>query len=101
MRTVAATDDRSLLRSTRNRLCLMVPYQYSSWSIGGNEVGDVVETIIKKTWKEIENMDLPSNLPVMTYNEAMNCFRSDKSDVLGLIASCWLTISIFFRHPDN
>lgn len=42
-----------------------------TWRIGGSEVRDVVETIIKKIWKKIENVDLPSCFPVMTYNEAM------------------------------
>ncbi|GAW01856.1 aspartyl-trna synthetase [Lentinula edodes] len=51
-----------------------------TWRIGGSEVRDVVETIIKKIWKKIENVDLPSCFPVMTYNEAMTRFGSDKPD---------------------
>ncbi|KAJ3790576.1 tRNA synthetases class II-domain-containing protein [Lentinula aff. detonsa] len=51
-----------------------------NWRIGGSEVRVVVETIIKKIWKNIENVDLPSRFPVMTYNEAMTRFGSDKPD---------------------
>ncbi|KAJ3803117.1 hypothetical protein GGU11DRAFT_740080 [Lentinula aff. detonsa] len=51
-----------------------------NWRIGGSEVRVVVETIIKKIWENIENVDLPSRFPVMTYNEAMTRFGSDKPD---------------------
>ncbi|KIK61753.1 hypothetical protein GYMLUDRAFT_243430 [Collybiopsis luxurians FD-317 M1] len=53
----------------------------STWRIGGSEVRDVVETIIGKIWKEIENITPPSHFPVMTYTQAMNRFGSDKPDV--------------------
>ncbi|KAE9399020.1 hypothetical protein BT96DRAFT_965777 [Gymnopus androsaceus JB14] len=53
----------------------------NNWRIGGSEVRDVVETIIKKIWKEIENVELSSRFPVMTYYEAMTRFGSDKPDV--------------------
>ncbi|KAJ4472263.1 hypothetical protein J3R30DRAFT_3380036 [Lentinula aciculospora] len=51
-----------------------------NWRIGGSDVRVVVETIIKKIWKKFENVDLPSCFPVMTYNEAMTRFGSDKPD---------------------
>ncbi|KAJ3762893.1 hypothetical protein EV360DRAFT_92159 [Lentinula raphanica] len=50
------------------------------WRIGGSEVRVVVETIIKKIWSNIENVELPSHFPVMTYDEAMCRFGSDKPD---------------------
>lgn len=45
--------------------------QRSDWRIGGQEVRDVVEKIIRRIWKDVEGVDLPERLPVMTYAEAM------------------------------
>lgn len=44
----------------------------NKWRIGGSEVRDVVETIIKKIWKEIDNVELLAPFEVMTYHEAMS-----------------------------
>ncbi|KAF5370014.1 hypothetical protein D9758_001264 [Tetrapyrgos nigripes] len=51
-----------------------------TWRIGGTEVRDVVETLIKKIWRESENTQLPECFKVMTYHEAMSRFGSDKPD---------------------
>ncbi|KAH9853711.1 tRNA synthetases class II-domain-containing protein [Lenzites betulinus] len=52
-----------------------------TWRIGGHEVRDVVETIIRKIWKKIENVGLENRFKVMTYNEAMARYGSDKPDL--------------------
>ncbi|KAG5654468.1 hypothetical protein H0H81_001967 [Sphagnurus paluster] len=54
--------------------------QTSTWRIGGSEVRDVVETLIRSIWEKIEGISLPRNFKVMTYNEAMTRFGSDKPD---------------------
>ncbi|KAF8076161.1 tRNA synthetases class II-domain-containing protein [Lyophyllum atratum] len=50
------------------------------WRIGGGEVRDVVETLIQSIWKQVEDVALPKSFNVMTYNEAMTRFGSDKPD---------------------
>lgn len=45
--------------------------QKSVWRIGGQEVRDVVEKIIRRIWKDVEGVALPERLPVMTYADAM------------------------------
>lgn len=63
------------------------------WRIGGSEVRDVVENIIRKVWREIEGIDLPDRFKVMTYHDAMTrvsglslCIMYD-SDVVILASS--------------
>ncbi|KAI0637856.1 hypothetical protein C8Q77DRAFT_394845 [Trametes polyzona] len=51
------------------------------WRIGGHEVRDTVETIIRKIWKKIEGIELEERFRVMTYNEAMSRYGSDKPDL--------------------
>ena len=41
------------------------------WRIGGGEVRDVVETLVKKIWQEVEGVALSKRFKVMTYHEAM------------------------------
>jgi len=41
------------------------------WRIGGCEVHDTIETLIRKIWKDVEGLDLPETFNVMTYHEAM------------------------------
>ena len=43
----------------------------SEWRIGGGEVRDVVEILLKTIWKEIEGVSLVDRFPVMTYSHAM------------------------------
>ncbi|GLB33583.1 putative tRNA synthetases class II (D, K and N) [Lyophyllum shimeji] len=50
------------------------------WRIGGEEVRDVVETLIRNIWEKVEGVSLPKGFEVMTYNEAMTRFGSDKPD---------------------
>ena len=42
------------------------------WRIGGQEVRRVVESMVRRVWKEFESFDLPPEFPVMTYTDAMN-----------------------------
>ncbi|OJT10490.1 Aspartate--tRNA(Asp/Asn) ligase [Trametes pubescens] len=51
------------------------------WRIGGHEVRDVVESIIRKIWKKVEDVELEDRFRVMTYNEAMAKYGSDKPDL--------------------
>lgn len=51
------------------------------WRIGGHEVRDVVESIIGKIWKKVENVELEDRFRVMTYAEAMAKYGSDKPDL--------------------
>lgn len=41
------------------------------WRIGGTEVRDVVEDVIRKVWQEVEGANLPHRFQVMTYRDAM------------------------------
>lgn len=52
-----------------------------AWRIGGTEVKDVIETLVRKIWSQVEGVELPYTFPVMTYAEAMGRFGSDKPDV--------------------
>ncbi len=51
------------------------------WRIGGHEVRDVVETLIRQIWQRIEGTHLEQSFRVMTYNEAMSRYGSDKPDL--------------------
>ena len=42
-----------------------------NWRIGGGEVRDIVETLIRTIWKEVENDQLSDRFNVMTYHDAM------------------------------
>jgi len=53
------------------------------WRIGGHEVRDVVEDLIRAIWLQMENMCLPDRFNVMTYHEAM-CRVSRPTDQLQL-----------------
>lgn len=44
----------------------------STWRIGGGEVREVVEGLMKKIWREIEGVELPGWFQVMPYEVAMD-----------------------------
>ncbi|KIJ70312.1 hypothetical protein HYDPIDRAFT_172163 [Hydnomerulius pinastri MD-312] len=50
------------------------------WRIGGHEVRAVIESLIRNIWQQVERVCLPSSFKVMTYNEAMTRYGSDKPD---------------------
>lgn len=54
--------------------------QSDVWRIGGREVRDIVETLMRTIWQNVEGISLPECFPVMTYHEAMSRFGSDKPD---------------------
>lgn len=41
------------------------------WRIGGQEVRDIVEEMIRTIWAQIEKISLPDRFNVMSYHEAM------------------------------
>jgi aspartyl-tRNA synthetase len=41
------------------------------WQIGGQEVRDIVEDLIRTIWARMEKISLPDRFKVMTYREAM------------------------------
>ncbi|GJE84606.1 aspartyl-tRNA synthetase [Phanerochaete sordida] len=52
----------------------------NAWRIGGKEVREIIERLIRKIWLTVEGIELPSSFTVMTYEEAMGRFGSDKPD---------------------
>ena len=50
------------------------------WRIGGQEVRDVVEKLVRNIWSKVQGIELPERFKVMTYREAMSRFGSDKPD---------------------
>ncbi|KAH9077449.1 tRNA synthetases class II-domain-containing protein [Lactarius deliciosus] len=58
------------------------------WRIGGHEVRDVIEHLVKTVWSQMENASLPDRFPVMTYHEAMLRFGSDKPDTRFKLEVC-------------
>ncbi|KXN87879.1 Aspartate--tRNA ligase, mitochondrial [Leucoagaricus sp. SymC.cos] len=50
------------------------------WRIGGAEVRQVVESLIRKIWLQMEGITIPDQFRVMTYREAMTRYGSDKPD---------------------
>lgn len=51
------------------------PDTEDGWRIGGQEVREVVEDIIRAIWSKVEDVELPDRFRVMTYNEAMSRVR--------------------------
>lgn len=50
------------------------------WGMGGAQVRDVVEGLIKKIWKDVKNVTLDSPFRVLPYDIAMDIYGSDKPD---------------------
>lgn len=44
----------------------------TAWRIGGGEIRDVMESLIRKIWMEVEGVMLPMRFPTLTYREAMS-----------------------------
>jgi len=42
------------------------------WRIGGREVREVVEKLIRRIWSDVQGITLPETFKVMTYHEAMS-----------------------------
>lgn len=52
----------------------------NTWRIGGAEVREVIETIVRKIWQDVEGIELAETFKVMTYHEAMKLYGTDKPD---------------------
>jgi len=52
----------------------------STWAIGGQEVREVIEGLVKRIWKEVKGVELEGWFRVMPYDVAMDvvCCRSVK-----------------------
>lgn len=60
----------------------LVPETISDgWRIGGREVREIVEILIRRVWSQVEGVELPDQFKVMTYDEAMGQYGSDKPDL--------------------
>lgn len=46
--------------------------QSDVWRIGGREVRDIVETLVRTIWRNVQGVVLPEHFSVMTYHEAMS-----------------------------
>lgn len=49
--------------------------------IDENNIKSLIDNMLKIVFKEILNVDIPENIPVMQYSEAMRRFGSDKPDL--------------------
>ncbi|KAJ8585301.1 hypothetical protein M405DRAFT_911871 [Rhizopogon salebrosus TDB-379] len=54
--------------------------QSDTWRIGGHEVRAVIEKLVGRIWQQVEGITLPSSFRVITYDEAMARYGSDKPD---------------------
>ncbi|WVF66383.1 aspartate-tRNA ligase [Kwoniella sp. CBS 6097] len=52
----------------------------STWAIGGSEVREIIEGLVKKIWKEVKGVELEGWFRVMPYDVAMDVYGSDKPD---------------------
>ena len=49
--------------------------------LGENEIMDIVEEMIRRMFKQVQDIDLPNPFPRMSYAEAMARYGSDKPDM--------------------
>lgn len=57
------------------------PGAQDTWGIGGGQVREVVEGLIRRIWKEVKGYDIPPDgFKVMPYDVAMDVYGSDKPD---------------------
>lgn len=75
---------------------LSTPGQSDGWRIGGREVREIIEDVIRKIWQRVEGVELPMTFKVITYKEAMGRFGSDKPDVRFELEVCvWCLFALF------
>lgn len=76
------------------------------WRIGGAEVRDVVEKVVRKVWAKMEAVELPEHFRVMCYDEAMARYGSDKPDlrfgleVCSLLSAQWIILTTVRQIED-
>jgi aspartyl-tRNA synthetase len=56
-----------------------------------NQIMDIVEEMIRKMFKQVQDIDLPNPFPRMPFAEAMNRYGSDKPDMRVLLTITELT----------
>lgn len=49
--------------------------------LGEQEIMDIVEEMIRRMFKSVQNIDLPAQFPRLSFAEAMNKYGSDKPDM--------------------
>ncbi|KAG8929871.1 hypothetical protein FRC02_004965 [Tulasnella sp. 418] len=60
------------------------------WRIGGKEIRDTIEDLIRTVWKKTLDVDLPPRFEVMTFTEAITKYGSDKPDTRFGLELCQL-----------
>ncbi|TIB93763.1 aspartyl-tRNA synthetase [Wallemia mellicola] len=53
----------------------------SGWNMGGEQVRNLIEGLIRQLWREYQSTELESTFRVMKYKDAMNKYGSDKPDL--------------------
>jgi len=53
----------------------------ATWTIGGTQVRDITEGLVRAMWAHTEQPPLPSKFPVFSYEHVMNTYGSDKPDL--------------------
>ncbi|WVW81529.1 hypothetical protein I302_103524 [Kwoniella bestiolae CBS 10118] len=52
----------------------------STWAIGGSQIREIIEGLVKKIWKDVKGVELEGWFRVMPYDVAMDVYGSDKPD---------------------
>ncbi|KAF9563691.1 aspartyl-tRNA synthetase [Agrocybe pediades] len=73
----------------------------NTWRIGGQEVREVVESLVRKIWESIEGVELPETFNVMSYHEAMTRFGSDKPDTRFGLEIVNISDILFVDHTQD
>ncbi|CCM03399.1 uncharacterized protein FIBRA_05530 [Fibroporia radiculosa] len=53
----------------------------TQWRIGGLEVRETVEALVRRLWSKLEGIELPEQFQVTTYDTAMHRYGCDKPDL--------------------
>ena len=64
----------------------------STWAIGGQEVREVIEGLVKKIWREVKGVELEGWFRVMPYDVAMDVVR---------LSHCSQSVLISSMDPTN
>lgn len=75
-----ATESENENATEHERTSAPAEREGGGWRIGGTEVRDVVETLVRTIWEQAEGVVLPARFPVLRYADAMARFGSDKPD---------------------
>lgn len=53
----------------------------NNWNMGGEQVRELIESLVSKLWREYMGTELETPFNVMSYTHAMNTYGSDKPDL--------------------